>query len=128
MFLDIDAFKAINDAYGHAGGDDVLREFGRRLQTAVRPTDFVARLAGDEFVVVLEGIHTREECRFVARRIIAAVRPPFRAGDASVRVTTSIGIALGHGGATSAEALLERADSALYAAKGQGRDRYEIAI
>ena len=128
MFLDIDAFKAINDAYGHAGGDDVLREFGRRLQTAVRPTDFVARLAGDEFVVVLEGIHTREECRFVARRIIAAVRPPFRAGDASARVTTSIGIALGHGGATTAEALLERADSALYAAKGQGRDRYEIAI
>jgi len=128
MFLDIDEFKAINDSHGHAGGDEVLREFGRRLQSAVRPTDLVARLAGDEFVVVLEGIHTREECRFVARRVIAAVRPPFRIGEATLKVTTSIGIAIGQGGATSAEALLKRADSALYAAKGQGRDTFEIAI
>jgi diguanylate cyclase (GGDEF)-like protein/PAS domain S-box-containing protein len=128
MFLDIDEFKAINDSHGHAGGDEVLREFGRRLQSAVRPTDLVARLAGDEFVVVLEGIHTREECRFVARRVIAAVRPPFRIGEATLKVTTSIGIAIGQAGATSAEALLKRADSALYAAKGQGRDTFEIAI
>jgi len=128
MFLDVDAFKTINDTCGHAGGDEVLREFARRLQAAVRPTDLVARLAGDEFVVVLEGIHTREECRFVARRVIASVRPPFHIGDATLEVTTSIGIALGQGGATSAEALLKRADSALYAAKGQGRDTFEIAL
>jgi diguanylate cyclase (GGDEF)-like protein len=128
MFLDIDAFKTINDTLGHAGGDDVLREFARRLQASVRPTDLVARLAGDEFVIVLEGMHTRDECRFVARKIIAAMRPAFRAGDASLRVTTSIGIAMSHGGATTAEALLKRADSALYAAKGHGRDTFEIAI
>ncbi len=94
----------------------------------MRSTDLVARLAGDEFVIVLEGIHTREECRFIARKIIAAMRGEFRAGDGTVKVTTSIGIALGHGGATTAEALLKRADSALYAAKGQGRDTFEIAI
>jgi diguanylate cyclase (GGDEF)-like protein/PAS domain S-box-containing protein len=128
MFLDVDAFKKINDTLGHAAGDDVLREFARRLQASVRPTDLVARLAGDEFVIVLEGVRTRDECRFVARKIIAAMRPAFRAADATLRVTTSIGIALAHGGTTTAEALLKRADSALYAAKGHGRDTYEIAI
>jgi diguanylate cyclase (GGDEF)-like protein/PAS domain S-box-containing protein len=128
LFLDIDGFKRINDTQGHAAGDDVLREFARRLSVSVRATDLVARLAGDEFVIVLEGIHTREECRFVARKIIAAMRLDFRAGDAIVKVTTSIGIALGLGGATTPEALLKRADSALYAAKGQGRDTFEIAI
>lgn len=128
LFLDIDGFKRINDTFGHAAGDDVLREFARRLGTCVRATDLVARLAGDEFVIVLEGIHTREECRFVARKIIAAMRPEFRTADITVKVTTSIGIALGQGGATTAEALLKRADSALYTAKGHGRDRYEIAI
>jgi diguanylate cyclase (GGDEF)-like protein/PAS domain S-box-containing protein len=128
LFLDVDAFKRINDTLGHAAGDEVLREFARRLSSSVRATDLVARLAGDEFVIVLEGIHSRDECRFVARKIIAAMRAPFPAGDVTVKVTTSIGIALGHGGGTTAEALLKRADSALYAAKGQGRDRFEIAI
>ena len=83
LFLDIDGFKQINDTLGHAAGDDVLREFARRLTGCVRSTDLVARLAGDEFVIILEGIHTREECRLVARKIIAAMRSEFRAGDGS---------------------------------------------
>ena len=128
LFLDIDAFKQINDSLGHAAGDDVLREFARRLKASVRATDLVARLAGDEFVVVLEGIHSRDECRFIARKILAAMRNKFAVADNTLRVTTSIGIALGHGSSTTPEALLKRADSALYAAKGQGRDRFEIAI
>jgi diguanylate cyclase (GGDEF)-like protein/PAS domain S-box-containing protein len=128
LFLDVDGFKKINDTLGHAAGDEVLREFARRLTSSVRATDLVARLAGDEFVIVLEGIHNRDECRFVARKIIAAMHPDFRAGGLTVKVTTSIGIALGRGGATTPEALLKRADSALYAAKGHGRDRFEIAI
>jgi diguanylate cyclase (GGDEF)-like protein len=94
----------------------------------VRRTDLVARLAGDEFVVILEGIHAREECRFVARKIITAIRAPFHAGDSAISVTTSIGIALGDGETSTAESLLKRADSALYAAKGNGRDTFEIAI
>ena len=128
LFLDVDGFKQINDTLGHAAGDDVLREFARRLTGAVRSTDVVARLAGDEFVIILEGIHSREECRLVARKIIAAMRSDFRAGDGLVKVTASIGIALGHGLTSTADALLKRADSALYAAKGQGRDTFEIAI
>ncbi|MGE5104296.1 MAG: PAS domain-containing protein [Betaproteobacteria bacterium] len=128
LFLDVDGFKKINDTLGHAGGDEVLREFARRLTASVRATDLVARLAGDEFVIVLEGIHNRDECRFVARKIIAAMRPDFHAGGLTVKVTTSIGIALGRGGTTTPEALLKRADSALYAAKGHGRDTFEIAI
>jgi diguanylate cyclase (GGDEF)-like protein/PAS domain S-box-containing protein len=128
LFLDVDGFKKINDTLGHAAGDEVLREFARRLTASVRATDLVARLAGDEFVIVLEGIHNRDECRFVARKIIAAMRPDFHAGGLTVKVTTSIGIALGRGGTTTPEALLKRADSALYAAKGHGRDTFEIAI
>ena len=128
LFLDVDGFKQINDTLGHAAGDDVLREFARRLTGAVRSTDVVARLAGDEFVIILEGIHSREECRLVARKIIAAMRGDFRAGDGVVKVTASIGIAIGHGLTSTADALLKRADSALYAAKGHGRDTFEIAI
>ncbi|MGE5169758.1 MAG: PAS domain-containing protein [Rudaea sp.] len=128
LFLDVDGFKKINDTLGHAAGDEVLREFARRLTSSVRATDLVARLAGDEFVIVLEGIHNRDECRFVARKILASMRPDFHAGGLTVKVTTSIGIALGHGGAATPEALLKRADSALYAAKGHGRDTFEIAI
>lgn len=128
LFLDIDAFKQINDSRGHAAGDDVLREFARRLSASVRSSDLVARLAGDEFVILLEGIHTRDECRLVARKIIASMRAEFRAGDGTVRVTTSIGVALGYGATATAESLLKRADSALYAAKGRGRDTYEVAI
>ncbi|HEV2219620.1 MAG TPA: PAS domain-containing protein [Casimicrobiaceae bacterium] len=128
LFLDIDGFKGINDTLGHAAGDEVLREFARRLSTSVRATDLVARLAGDEFVIVLEGVHGREECRFVARKILAAMRGGFHAGGTPLRVTTSIGIAMGEGAATTPEGLLKRADSALYAAKRQGRDRFEIAI
>jgi diguanylate cyclase (GGDEF)-like protein/PAS domain S-box-containing protein len=128
LFLDIDGFKRINDTYGHGAGDDILREFARRLIASVRSTDLVARLAGDEFVIVLDGIRSRAECRLVARKIIASMRSEFAAGGASVHVTTSIGIAIGQDGSTSSESLLKRADSALYAAKAQGRDTFEIAV
>jgi diguanylate cyclase (GGDEF)-like protein/PAS domain S-box-containing protein len=129
MFLDIDKFKAINDSLGHAAGDEVLREFALRLQKSVRTTDTVARLAGDEFVVVLEGLRTEEEALAVASKIIAAVNLPMPVAGTNLEVSTSIGIAY-HAPAdevSTAESLLEAADQALYAAKNAGRNTFKVA-
>lgn len=124
LFLDIDHFKSINDTLGHAAGDEALREFGRRLQTCVRSTDLVARLAGDEFVVALEELRDSALAMSVAEKIIEAMRPHFRVGSTQMSVSTSIGIALSIDGEEDAEAILKRADQALYRAKRDGRGRF----
>ena len=121
-YLDIDRFKAINDSLGHKAGDEVLKEFARRLQRSVRASDQVARLAGDEFVIVLEGVKSTAEVRHIGAKIIAAVRAPFMLASGPLVVTTSIGIALHREGGVTPEQLLHLADQALYQAKGQGRD------
>ena len=126
MFLDIDYFKAINDSLGHASGDAVLKEFGARLKAAVRSTDTAARLAGDEFVVLLEGVATEHEAELVADKIVSAVRRPFIVDGAELKVTTSLGVAFAPGETDSRE-LLARADEALYEAKARGRDRFRIS-
>jgi diguanylate cyclase (GGDEF)-like protein/PAS domain S-box-containing protein len=127
MFLDIDHFKSINDTLGHQGGDAVLRQFAERLTNAVRATDTVARLAGDEFVIILEGLHLAEECATVAKKIIAAMTGPFDVLGHPRQVTTSVGIAIGHGDDTDGDALLRRADDALYDAKAAGRNTFRVA-
>ncbi len=125
LFLDIDYFKLINDSLGHAAGDAVLVELSRRLAAAVRTTDLVARLAGDEFVVVLEGLGAPDEADLVADKIVRAVREPFTFEDAAFPVTTSIGIAWREADGTSDSiGWLNEADEALYAAKSAGRDGY----
>jgi diguanylate cyclase len=127
MFLDIDHFKTINDTHGHAGGDAVLCEFGRRLKACVRTTDMVARLAGDEFVVLLENLAGAGELEHLAEKVVASIRPLFHMGSAELAVTTSIGVAITADAATSASSLLLSADEALYRAKKQGRNRFAIA-
>ena len=127
MFLDIDHFKSINDTLGHHGGDAVLRQFAERLTSAVRATDTVARLAGDEFVIILEGLHLAEESATVAKKIIAAMTGPFDVLGHPRQVTTSVGIAIGHGDDTDGDALLRRADDALYDAKAAGRNTFRVA-
>jgi len=130
MFLDIDRFKAINDTLGHATGDGVLVEYARRLQACVRSTDTVARLAGDEFVVVLENLGTRETAATVARKIVGQVSvPAFHVDGQVLEVTTSIGIAFQPASDASVTAadLLARADAALYDAKSAGRNRFEFS-
>ncbi|MBT2305256.1 diguanylate cyclase [Variovorax paradoxus] len=127
MFLDIDYFKSINDSLGHAAGDAVLKEFGRRLKESVRETDMAARYAGDEFVVLLEGIAGADEAQLVAAKVLAAMRPAFVLPSRTLQVTTSIGIALSDEGEEDFASLLACADSALYAAKKDGRNRFTMA-
>ncbi|MGI9027087.1 MAG: diguanylate cyclase domain-containing protein [Burkholderiaceae bacterium] len=126
MFLDIDHFKQINDRYGHGGGDALLKEFAQRLAECMRPTDAVARLAGDEFVVLLEGLHSEDEPQFIARKIIAAVQKPFMIEGHHMRVTTSIGIAM-RVFEIEVSMLMKRADEALYEAKRAGRNTFRLA-
>jgi diguanylate cyclase (GGDEF)-like protein/PAS domain S-box-containing protein len=121
-YLDIDRFKAINDSLGHHAGDEVLKEFAARLVRSVRASDLVARLAGDEFVIVFEGVNSAAEVRQIGAKIIDAIRQPFALASGPLPVTTSIGIAIFREGALTPAQLLDLADQALYAAKKQGRD------
>ncbi len=122
LFVDLDNFKQVNDAYGHATGDAVLVELGRRLRTAVRPADTVARLGGDEFVVVCEQVD-EESALALGRRLQEAIRLPLTVGGVKHGLSASIGIALGH---TDPDALLGDADAAVYRAKADGRGRVEL--
>jgi diguanylate cyclase (GGDEF)-like protein/PAS domain S-box-containing protein len=127
MFLDIDYFKSINDSLGHAAGDAVLKEFGHRLKTSVRETDMAARYAGDEFVILLEGIAGADEAQLVAGKVLAAMRPAFVLSGRTLQVTSSIGIAISEEDDEDFALLLARADSALYGAKKDGRNRFLMA-
>ncbi|MDB5960040.1 MAG: diguanylate cyclase [Massilia sp.] len=121
-YLDIDLFKKINDTHGHAVGDEVLKEFAQRLQASVRASDTVARLSGDEFVVIIDGLSMEADCRALAEKIAAAVRQPFHAAGMQLAITTSVGVARYCGGEQTQEQLLANADQALYRAKRGGRD------
>ncbi|GGY15515.1 diguanylate cyclase [Massilia dura] len=123
LFIDLDGFKAINDRLGHDAGDEVLQEVARRLRDAVRQNDSVIRLAGDEFIVVLEGQpYTTAKARTVAAKLIAAVSQPVATARQAVQVGASIGIALhGAGELTAPADLLREADRQMYLAKGAGR-------
>lgn len=125
LFLDLDGLKRVNDDYGHPAGDDLLCQFARRLRTCVRETDAVSRLAGDEFVVVLEGLLDAEaDARAVGAKIIDAASQPFVLASGRVEVGTSIGLCVHRpGDAADAEALIAAADHAMYAAKRAGRGR-----
>lgn len=127
LFLDVDKFKAINDSLGHAAGDEVLKEFAQRLKQSVRVTDTVARLAGDEFIVIVEGMNSADECQVVASKIIAGMVTPFNVFDQPVGVSTSIGIALFTGGDATEATLMAQADKALYQAKAAGRGTFRCA-
>jgi diguanylate cyclase (GGDEF)-like protein/PAS domain S-box-containing protein len=122
LFVDLDNFKQVNDAHGHATGDSVLVEIARRLNTAVRPGDTIARLGGDEFVAVCEGIDV-EAALAVGRRLQDAIELPLRTDGLEHRLTASIGIALGD---SDPDALLADADAASYRAKAAGRGRIEV--
>ncbi len=124
LFVDLDHFKQVNDTYGHAAGDELLRLVAERIVREVRESDTAARLAGDEFVVLLDTAHLEAAPDLVAERLREALREPYELASAArreVSLTASIGIALGRD--ESAEALLANADVAMYSAKSTGKDR-----
>jgi diguanylate cyclase (GGDEF)-like protein/PAS domain S-box-containing protein len=128
LFLDLDGFKAVNDAYGHDLGDELLRQVAVRLQHTVRKADFVCRLAGDEFVVVAHGVSSEPIARRIAENICTALAEPFTLGNAIARIGASIGVALRTKGVEgSMDSILNEADAAMYKAKRQGRNRYQVA-
>ncbi len=123
-FLDLDGFKAVNDQYGHAAGDQVLRVVAERLQSCVRGNDTVARLGGDEFVLLLGQLHQRAECQAVLERAAQVIAEPVDLADGRVaRVHASIGVAYGPDETLEPAQLLARADQAMYQAKRSGRNR-----
>ncbi|PWR21967.1 GGDEF domain-containing protein [Zavarzinia compransoris] len=127
LMLDLDHFKAVNDRYGHAAGDRVLRATADRMRAALRARDIAARLGGEEFAALLPGT-APADARLIAERLRAAIAAaPVEVGDAAIAVTVSIGLAGARPGETELAAVLARADEALYAAKRAGRDRVAAA-
>lgn len=126
MFIDVDRFKMVNDTLGHEQGDHFLVEVSRRIGTALRGGDTVARFGGDEFVVLCEDVTGASEVTAVAQRIQGALGAPLELAGSPVHVTASIGITLSLDGDESADGLLRDADAAMYRAKESGRNRAEI--
>lgn len=125
LVVDLDRFKLINDSLGHRAGDDLLREVAQRLKAAVRPIDTTARVGGDEFVILLGGPVTQSEAMQVGQRAIEAMAPPTRLLGIDVHISPSIGIALYPRDGATADALLARADAAMYSAKERGRNNVQ---
>jgi diguanylate cyclase (GGDEF)-like protein/PAS domain S-box-containing protein len=125
LFLDLDYFKPVNDELGHDAGDELLRLAAQRIRAAVRPADTVARIGGDEFVVLAELSDAREALR-IAERVRRNLARPFTVGGTTVETSASIGVALTGDGEIEPETLLSHADRASYRAKERGRNRAEI--
>ena len=124
-FVDVDSFKQINDVYGHAAGDHLLKVVATRLMSAVREEDVVGRLGGDEFVVLLDSSAGHAPPDLVAERLVQTLRNPVTFEDGTVAsASASVGIAVGS--RRTVDQLLRDADLALYAAKAAGKDRYML--
>ncbi len=126
LFLDLDHFKVINDSLGHNIGDLLLQELAKRIRAALRDSDTVARLGGDEFTVLLPQIRDTEAAVEVARKLLETIRQPVHIEGHDFEVTTSIGISAFPDDGADAETLIKNADTAMYMAKEDGRDKCQI--
>lgn len=124
--LDIDYFKAINDNFGHQAGDAVLVQFADRLRNAVRSTDTVARIAGDEFVIVFENLDAGHDVNVLGEKIVAAMKAPFEVNGRPLNVSASIGIALTTELPADVDKVMLAADQALYCVKAAGRNGFAV--
>ena len=126
LFVDLDAFKDINDSLGHEAGDEVLRETAKRLSACIRDSDTAARLGGDEFVILLEGFDQPDNIHTVTHRILLSVNQEIPLEDQTVRVTASIGVSFFPEDGETVEQLLKAADTAMYHSKKRGRNTYQF--
>jgi diguanylate cyclase (GGDEF)-like protein/PAS domain S-box-containing protein len=126
FMVDLDQFKRINDSLGHASGDQVLMEAASRLRRSVRSTDVVARVGGDEFVVVMTDITSVADVEQCAANLVSKLAPEISVDEYQVNVTASVGVCIYPDFATDAKHLLKRADAAMYAAKENGRNQHQI--
>jgi diguanylate cyclase (GGDEF)-like protein len=126
LFIDLDRFKDVNDTYGHKAGDDLIQLVAQRLVNVIRGTDMLARFGGDEFAIIQTGLRSTADAETLAKRILDALTQPFAISDTQVIVGASIGIALAPEHGTGRESLMRLADTALYQAKSEGRNRYSF--
>ena len=126
LFIDLDHFKKINDSHGHATGDLLLQAVARRLQDLLREVDTIARLGGDEFIVVTSGSVTPDEASNIAVRIVEALSAPYQLAEKTVHSGVSVGVAMFPADGDDASTLLRHADTAMYAAKSQGRGNFQF--
>ncbi|QNU64899.1 putative bifunctional diguanylate cyclase/phosphodiesterase [Vreelandella titanicae] len=126
IYLDLDAFKPINDSLGHAVGDALLKLVAGRLSECVRDTDTICRQGGDEFVVLLSEIEEPEDAARIAQKILSALAVPYRIDNHELHITTSIGISLYPDHGIDARTLLNNADTAMYHAKGSGSNHFQL--
>ncbi|MHB1420445.1 MAG: putative bifunctional diguanylate cyclase/phosphodiesterase [Bacillota bacterium] len=126
IFLDLDRFKIVNDTLGHNNGDTLLQIIGKRLKNCVKQNDLVARMGGDEFVILLQGVNENQQIIDVAERIIESLNRPVNILGYEFYLTVSIGISIYPSDGDNLDALVKNADSAMYRAKEQGRNKYEF--
>ncbi len=126
MFVDVDRFKLVNDTYGHAEGDTLLRGIATRLSNSLRRGDTLARLGGDEFTILLPDISSPEDAEVIARKILSALEEPFALDHGNFRATASVGIAIYPQDGQTAEALTQHADIAMYQVKRSGKNGFRF--
>ena len=126
LMVDLDNFKRINDTIGHHAGDAVLVSIANRLRASLRRSDTVARMGGDEFVVMLEDIHTIDEAEHITQKLLDAIREPITINNEIHSITASVGVCIYPARAEDEETLLRNADAAMYCAKAEGRNSYQV--
>lgn len=127
LFVDLDGFKAVNDTLGHEAGDHVLQQVAKRLQSCVRESDTVGRIGGDEFIIVLTGLHDPEHSTLVAEKVIKTISQPFAFEGKQAVIGASIGIAIYPDHTESQDQLIRMADESMYMVKNAGKNGYRFA-
>jgi diguanylate cyclase (GGDEF)-like protein len=126
LFIDVDQFKSVNDTFGHAVGDELLKEIAERLARCVRSNDTVGRLSGDEFAIVLGRITSPSDTALVAKKIIDEFSRSFLLSGTELLISVSIGITVSPADGNDQEVLMRNADAAMYQAKQRGRNNYQF--